>query len=125
MSGESHVTLKLKIVNASSMWMLEYDPVKGKMHGQGHWVDSRPCIFVQPHKALTRIVIIGTILGATLRPFKTPGWLVILLIQSVVSSYASKCRLGLGLGHCYWLLNTLYAIREQLGMYNQKQKKDF
>ena len=31
---------------------------------------------------------------------------------AVVSSYASKCRLGLGLGHCYWLLNTLYVIRE-------------
>ena len=42
---------------------------------------------------------------------------------AAVSSFTSKCRLGLG--HCYWLLNTLYVIREQLGIYNQKQKKDF
>ena len=42
---------------------------------------------------------------------------------AAVSSVTSKCRLGLG--HCYWLLNTLYVIREQLGMYNQKQKKEF
>ena len=42
---------------------------------------------------------------------------------AAVSSFTSKCRLGLG--HCYWLLNTLYVIREQLGMYNQKQKRDF